>query len=797
MWNVNSPFYNVLSLTDAGFEVAGTATPSQGNWVHGSNMNPLSIAVGAGYDATPALTLSSVASGDMSANTSSSARYPCKPDTFYNGCAAFKAVTVGRGIALGINWYTSGGSLISSDVGPTVSDNTSGYTKAVFNPIGSPSNAASFELFLYVYGTGGADEEHLVTRIGVFEEWTDIITGAVIDNTSWGAGQLGITIANALHFTAEWGDEDPYDVFYGFLDSDIPIVYGELGEDVTLSFSDGMNLLAQQQLTSQAYINAVLGLEPLAYWRCNDPMGSGSAADSSGNGYDAVASGQTLFGSAGPLVYAIDTAVDLSAVSTSPAPGGYLVAPAAACPSGSNEPVSIEIWFNTTDDSILQSLFAPLPDTPSGNYFGININDSVGPGANAIYVIGYDHGTSMGAVVRGTTVVNDGKWHQVVVTANVNDSSGVTKIYVDGDLQTTSGSGIGFVTSGTILGWILGGTYIGSGPSSPIPNLDGSTAQVAVYPSILTASDVAEHYSIGQAGFAQSQSGAMIQGLLDVGGVPSSYMDLDVGNSECISPLQQPQSGANGIPSVSTTTVLQVIQQIVATEQGVFYQQPNGVFRFLERSYAMSNPAAIESNGTFENSPSTNLHYLASGFQPSKDQLDVWNDVPVQRTVIQAIGGLQTSFAEGVVQNAQDPTSIGHFGRRTNQSFTSVLFTNDNDSLQLSQYVVGIYAWPQTRVRSIQLSSTTACGASIVQMLARQLIDAVEVIYKPQNNASTFTQQSQIEKISHKITQDRWDTTWMLTPFAFNADSGWFILNHPKYGKLGGPGADENNKLGW
>ncbi|PIQ55876.1 MAG: hypothetical protein COW02_02150 [Comamonadaceae bacterium CG12_big_fil_rev_8_21_14_0_65_59_15] len=104
--------------------------------------------------------------------------------------------------------------------------------------------------------------------------------------------------------------------------------------------------------------------------------------------------------------------------------------------------------------------------------------------------IGVMKGNTNGA--KSTSSINDGQWHHVVLTRDA--TSGQTKAYVDGNLQSTVNSGTGTVTQPfTSMGRIedTGGTPV---------YFAGSLDEVKVFSSVLSDSEVSSIYTNEAAG---------------------------------------------------------------------------------------------------------------------------------------------------------------------------------------------------------------------------------------------------------------------------------------------------------
>jgi PKD repeat protein len=93
--------------------------------------------------------------------------------------------------------------------------------------------------------------------------------------------------------------------------------------------------------------------------------------------------------------------------------------------------------------------------------------------------------------VNGATAINDGAWHHLV--GSVAPGGGMS-LYVDGSLAASQPS----IASTSVLSgyWRVGGDGLSGWPSVPtgLFALNGSIADVAVYPTPLTFSQIVQHY---------------------------------------------------------------------------------------------------------------------------------------------------------------------------------------------------------------------------------------------------------------------------------------------------------------
>jgi hypothetical protein len=104
-------------------------------------------------------------------------------------------------------------------------------------------------------------------------------------------------------------------------------------------------------------------------------------------------------------------------------------------------------------------------------------------------------GVYPGQVVTVTSpnAYKDNVWHHVVATLG----SGGMALYVDGALVASSTAAT--TAQGYAGYWRIGGDNLNGWPNKPTnAAFKGSVDEVAVYPTALTAAQVANHYNLGR-----------------------------------------------------------------------------------------------------------------------------------------------------------------------------------------------------------------------------------------------------------------------------------------------------------
>ena len=221
------------------------------------------------------------------------------------------------------------------------------------------------------------------------------------------------------------------------------------------------------------YADKVLADGAVAYWRLGEP--SGTTANSLVGNYPGTISGGVTLGQAGALADG-NTAMKFN--------GGSFPNDRITVPSGAYDAVGAgsftqEAWFKTT--------------TATGRTYLV---DSGGSSTNGWVLLLEDttkiyfwlaSGSSIYPLFPGLPAFNNDQWHHVVVTVT-RGASDVLRLYLDGVSYSQTLTQTGNNYSGGILS-------IGSqrdGPTSSRCLID----EVAIYPTALTAPQIAAHYAL-------------------------------------------------------------------------------------------------------------------------------------------------------------------------------------------------------------------------------------------------------------------------------------------------------------
>lgn len=226
--------------------------------------------------------------------------------------------------------------------------------------------------------------------------------------------------------------------------------------------------------TSPSYQSIVITDGAVAYYRLND---SGTvAADSSGNGLNGAIGSSVVTGAPGLLTSSTDTAMNFPG--TQSAAGEVRVTPAALLQPASA--VSLEAWFRFSTVPVNFTVIAAY-----GRNSGLATYEMYVKNGDLIAQATLSSG--LANIVSPSALAANQIYHAV----ETYDGTYV-RLYLNGSLIATSAAKAGTLAYTAGYGFSVGDDY-----SSNNPAFSGTIGEVAVYPSALSATQVADHYNVG------------------------------------------------------------------------------------------------------------------------------------------------------------------------------------------------------------------------------------------------------------------------------------------------------------
>jgi RHS repeat-associated protein len=220
------------------------------------------------------------------------------------------------------------------------------------------------------------------------------------------------------------------------------------------------------------YSLAILGDAPAAYWRLGESAGT-AAVDAAGNGNTGFYSGVFTQAAPGGIRNDPDLGVTLDGIS------GHVFARNSSGLSITGG-LSLEAWAELSSTATTQLMVSKGDGTTGGSAYELAFVPGTG------FVFDTFNSAGMTRAVAATSVAA-AKWYHVVGTRG---TGGALTIYVDGVISGSAsdgGSALNAVNASIGIG------FPGVGSASPF---GGSLDEAAIYPSALTANQVANHWQL-------------------------------------------------------------------------------------------------------------------------------------------------------------------------------------------------------------------------------------------------------------------------------------------------------------
>jgi RHS repeat-associated protein len=219
---------------------------------------------------------------------------------------------------------------------------------------------------------------------------------------------------------------------------------------------------------TSGYETAVLNNSPSIYYRFGESSGT-TASDDSGNGYNGTYGGGATLGVTGAITSDSDTAVSVGNTGAAAVYTG-----GTGVPTG-NSSRTAEVWYKTSTSGT--QLF-DWGKVGTQTAFGLYLVDNT-----TLEMEDWNYGLNF----RSPRPLLDGNWHYIAITWDGTNATA----YLDG---ASLGSAVFGHTMATTSDTLDIGANIGAGLS-----LNGSLDEFAVYSSVLTASQIATHWTAGNA----------------------------------------------------------------------------------------------------------------------------------------------------------------------------------------------------------------------------------------------------------------------------------------------------------
>jgi len=226
------------------------------------------------------------------------------------------------------------------------------------------------------------------------------------------------------------------------------------------------NITNLSEIRNSVKSDVIPALSPEVYWKFEDDL-----LDSSGNG-------KTLSKIGGIEAYAIGIGIETKAIDLD---GSTVYKATTYSPIENDDPRSVSVWFKTVSNNKMAIVDWGDVLADTRNSFGIWLEDS---GDNSVITIVFGSESLVGT----TEYLNDGEWHNVVVTYSGGLVTNNFIMYIDG-VEETLGS-VPAITLDTDSDDVA----IGRSSTHNGFYFDGKIDEVAIFGDILTQEEVTSIY---------------------------------------------------------------------------------------------------------------------------------------------------------------------------------------------------------------------------------------------------------------------------------------------------------------
>ena len=631
-------------------------------------------------------------------------------------------------LAVGINW-NNGASNISTTTGATtVVTSAMGWT--LISVTGTaPATTVQAYATIYTQTAGTAGQKFLVDSAVFYQ----------------GSSALSVFEATA-----------PVDLWYGYVES------LETGWDngwrptVRVSATDRLARLEKRKLPS--LIRGVQLVDsPSALWPCDDSDASVSAGEQSSN---AAVTALT-----GVLVGATTSTLTFGQAGLGPGPDGQSCAvltpitpnttgwylTGSGLPDAFTNTQSVEVYFQAATAGTASRGLATLHDTAFTRLVTISLSAT-----DKLVATTVDSSASLTATVTGATTVTSGVWHHAVLTQSRAADTVTVTLYLDGVSQGTPATYSTASSSATIIsgGSISAGALRAASTGTASGIFYGRLANVAVYPTALSATRITEHARVRDtlSSYTAETSAAKFTRLAQVAGLSSTEYGFSYGSSGATSATMTP------FP-VAYRSLLDAASDVATAEASAVYLDRSGVLRLAARdkrygtAVSFTIPATAIDKGT--------------GF--STDMGPVINDVTVSRP-------------GGVTARSVDAASVAAYD--THDSTTTVYVATDAQAVGMSAFLANLNSEPVPRISGISVDLVS--GAAILDeasILAAEVGTRFQVTGLPSASTPAATLDLIVDGLTDTVNLTSWRRAFVCTQIS--AASTVWVLEDPTYSVLG------------
>jgi hypothetical protein len=280
-------------------------------------------------------------------------------------------------------------------------------------------------------------------------------------------------------------------------------------------------------------------------------------------------------------------------------------------------------------------------------------------------------------------------------------------------------------------------------------------------------------YPTPLAGIPQESSDARISRVLTAAAtnLPTA---LDAGLSQIAAvpaPTALPVTTIPGIITANyatTTSALNMIQQVEQSEYGAFFVARDGTLTFQNRYHRAQTGTSTSIQVTFDDFNTANPEYMT--LTPVTDDQQLYNEAII-------------TDANGVTYQVDDAASQANQGIASWQNTT--LVATPNEGYDQAQWIVQTSAVALTRFDAVTIQPVFMPTVSWPAILPLEISYQVQVVKHPPSG-DTIVKQGYVEQITHQVSpgMDDWQVTFGISPLKQTSFANQFILNDATHGKL-------------
>jgi hypothetical protein len=280
-------------------------------------------------------------------------------------------------------------------------------------------------------------------------------------------------------------------------------------------------------------------------------------------------------------------------------------------------------------------------------------------------------------------------------------------------------------------------------------------------------------YPTPLAGIVQESSDARISRVLAAAAtnLPTS---LDAGLSQIVAvpaPTALPVSVTPGVITANyntTTSALNMCQQVEQSEYGAFFVARDGTITFQNRYHRAQTGTSTSVQATLDDSNIANPEYMT--LTPVTDDQQLYNEAII-------------TDAMGVTYQVDDTGSQANQGIASWQNTT--LVPTPNEGYDQAQWIVQTSAAALTRFDAVAIQPVFNSTVSWPALLPLEISYRVQVIKHPPSG-NVINLQGYVEQINHQTSpgMDDWQVTLGISPIKLTSFANQFLLNDATHGKL-------------